>query len=105
MRKGIIYKITDNTNNNCYYGATIQPLFKRKAGHKRDFKRYLNGGYKDKKQGQYSYSAIDIFKNNNYSYEIVEELETDRDKKDLLERELFYIRTFPCVNKLGKVLY
>ena len=48
MRKGIIYKITDNTNNNCYYGATIQQLHRRKAGHKRDFKRYMKGGYKDK---------------------------------------------------------
>tara|TARA_R100000278_G_scaffold117433_1_gene97404 strand:- start:1588 stop:1905 length:318 start_codon:yes stop_codon:yes gene_type:complete len=102
MRKGIIYKIIDNSNNNCYYGATIQQLHVRKAGHKRDFKRYMKGGYKDKKQGQYTYSAIDIFKNNNYSYEIVEEIETDRDKKELLERELYYIRNFPCVNKLGK---
>ena len=103
MRKGIIYKITDNTNDNCYYGATIQRLHQRISGHKRDYKRYCNGGYKNKSQSQYTYSAIDIFKNNNYSYEIVEEIETDENKKELLDRELFYIRTCPCVNISGKI--
>lgn len=105
MRKGIVYKITDNTNDNCYYGATIQELHQRKSGHKRDFKRYMNGGYKNKTKAQYTYSACDIFKNNNYSFEIIEVVETDREKTELLERELYYIRNFPCVNKLGKVLY
>ena len=47
-------------------------------------------------------TAIDIFKNDNFSYEVLEEIETDQDKKELLERELYYIRNFPCVNKLGK---
>lgn len=99
MRKGIIYKITDNTNNDCYYGATIQSLHARISGHKRDFKRYCNGGYRNKLKSHYCYTATKIFKNDDFKYDIVEEIETDNDKKQLLERELYYIENFPCVNK------
>lgn len=103
MRKGIIYKITDNTNSNCYYGATIQSLSNRKSGHKRDYNRYCLGGYKNKKIGDYSYTACQIFKNNNFTFEIVEKMDTDLDRQNLLERELYYIRNFKCVNKIGKL--
>ena len=103
MRTGIIYKIIDNTNSNCYYGATIQTLSQRKGGHLRDYSRYCNGGFKNKPGSDYSYTACEIFKNNDYTFEIMEEMETDFEKKVLLERELYYIQNFKCVNKLGKL--
>lgn len=102
MRTGIIYKIVDNTNLNCYYGATIQKISARKGGHKRDYKRYCAGGYNNKPASSFSYTACEIFKNNDYTFEIMEQMETDLSKSNLLEREKYYIQNFPCVNKIGK---
>jgi len=91
MVLGIIYKITCKDTNDVYYGSTTQRLCNRKANHIQDVKNYDNG----KKSQCASYNII---KNNNYSFEKVEELVCDT-RKDLLARERFYIENNSCVNK------
>lgn len=96
MRTGIIYKIIDNTNSKCYYGATIQKMYNRKAGHKRDYKRYLKGE-------TFYTTACDIFDNNNFEFHIIETIENDNInelKKQLTKLERFYIENNECVNKV-----
>lgn len=84
---GIIYKITDNTNDNVYYGSTIRKLSERKAEHKYQYKQYCEG-----KRG--FTTAYDILKNNDWKIELVEEC-TD----DLVKRERWYIENNECLNK------
>ena len=89
--KGRIYRILDNTNGNVYYGSTTQEINKRLIHHKTNYIRYLDG--------KYGYTtSFGIIKNNDYNFELVEEkyLET---KRDLHERERYYIENFDCVNK------
>ena len=88
---GKIYKLIDLTTKNIYYGSTCQILKDRKAQHKKDYKGYLKG----KRQYRKSY---DIIKNNNYTIELVEEFKCNN-KKELLERERYYITNNDCINK------
>ena len=85
---GIIYKITDNTNNNIYVGSSKQTLKLREQNHKRLYKSYLKGG----SIKGYT-SSFEILKNNNYIFEVIEE--TD----DLKIREQYWIENIDCINK------
>lgn len=89
--KGVVYRIYDNTNGNVYYGSTIQTLSNRIAGHRTSYKKYLNGTY-------HYVKSIDIIKNGDYSYNIVEEVEFET-KYELHNRERYYIENNECVNK------
>lgn len=84
-----IYKITDNTNDNVYFGSTKKSLAERRAKHKYHYKKYLEGKFK------YITSFI-IIKNDDYIFEIVEEV---KNKEDLKIRERYYIDNNKCVNK------
>jgi len=76
-----IYKIVDNTNGNVYVGITSQILYKRISSHRNDFKI-----------GNYC-SSQEIFKNDDWYYEVIEE--TD-DKS----REKYWIQnTLNCINQ------
>ena len=76
-----IYRITDNTNGNCYVGQTTQKLNDRIIDHKSTFKR-----------GESNCSSKLILKNNDWKYEQIEE--TD-DKT----REGYWIQNSPnCIN-------
>ena len=88
---GKIYKLTDNTTKNIYYGSTCQLLKERISQHKKDYKGYLKG----KRHYRKSY---DIIKNNNYTIELVEEFKSNN-KKELLERERYYIENNNCINE------
>ena len=77
--KAYIYKIYDNTNGNVYYGSTKQLLCKRIAGHRADYKKYLNEKFAYVK-------SFDILKNNDYSYCVVEEVEYEN-KWELLDNK------------------
>jgi len=80
---GYVYKICDNTNNNVYYGSTTRTLNIRLSKHKNN---------------NNCCCSQSILKNNNYIMILVETIEF-QDKKELLERERYYIQNYPCINK------
>ena len=90
---GKIYKITDNTNGNVYYGSTQKSLNRRLSDHKYDYKRR-------EKEGNVRTSSI-IICNNDYKMELVEDFPCNS-RKELEERESYYINNFECINKMKK---
>jgi len=89
---GKIYKISDNTNGNVYYGSTTLSLSQRLADHNRDYnysqisKKYV--------------TSFEILKNGNYTITLVEDVPCERKEQLLIIRERFYIENNPCVNKI-----
>ena len=80
-----IYKLIDNTNNNVYIGQT-KDLKQRIYNH--------NYHYKNPEKVQRLCSSTEIFKNNDWTFQLIEE--TD-DKS----REIYWIKnTRNCINKL-----
>jgi hypothetical protein len=79
---GKIYKLICNTTNLIYYGSTTQKLSSRLAQHRN------NNLTKSK----------EIIENNNYIIELVENYSCNS-KKELEERERFYIENNECINK------
>ena len=73
----IIYKITDNTNGNVYYGKTIRTLKVRMVEHKSRGNRCVN----------------QIIVNGDYTAEVVEENATN-------ESERWWIENNKCINKI-----
>ena len=91
-----IYKIVDNTNDNIYIGSTCKTLKTRLSEHKSDYKRFLKGVYGYTK-------SFDIIKNNDYNIELLEDCNI-KTKKELFERERFFIENNECLNKNIPVL-
>ena len=90
--QGKIYKIIDNTNGNVYYGSTTKKyLCDRISGHRSDCKKYLENNTK------YCSSFI-VLKNNDYQVILIENYPCEN-KKQLLERERYYIENNECINK------
>ena len=88
--KGKIYKLTTIHNPNLvYYGSTINPLCKRKGGHKEKFKL-----------GDLSCKSSQLFQLgiNDVKITLVENV-ICVSKEELLQRERFYIENNNCVNK------
>jgi len=90
---GKIYKITDNTNGNVYYGSTQKTLNRRLSDHKYDYKRR-------EKEGNVRTSSK-IICNNDFTMELVENFPCSS-RKELEERESYYINNFECINKAKK---
>lgn len=90
-REGKIYKLIDETNGNIYIGSTTKTIEQRLLKHKNSYKCYLNG-----KQG-YTTSFI-ILENKNYKIELIE-LFACNNKRELINREGWYIRNLNCINK------
>jgi len=90
---GKIYKITDNTNGNVYYGSTQKPLNRRLSDHRYDYKRR-------EKEGNVRTSSI-IICNNDYTMDLVEAFPCSS-RKELEARESYYINNFECINKAKK---
>ena len=74
-----IYKIYCDENDDVYYGSTTQDLSLRLRQHK-----------------SLKYTSREIMKNT-YKIELVEEYPCET-KKQLNERERYYIENYPCVN-------
>ena len=88
--KGYIYKITDNTNDNVYYGSTVSSLSHRLSQHKSQFKSW--------KRGEKNYiSVFKIIENNDYRFECIEEVDVET-MFELKNRERYYIENNECVN-------
>ena len=85
-QNGKIYKITnEDMPGLVYYGSTICNLNKRLGNHKYDIKRSNN-------------SSKILFNTENYKIELVE-LYPCENRKELCEREGWYIRNNDCINK------
>ena len=91
LNNGKIYQIVDNTNNNKYIGSTCCSLKERLSKHKCDYKRFLKGLF-------HNIKSFDILKNGDYKIELLENCNI-KTKKELLERERFYVENNECVNK------
>jgi hypothetical protein len=89
--KGIIYKLECCITGEVYYGSTQQSLSKRMSEHKTKCKQWKEGkcGFVT------SYQIID---RGNYSYSLIETTECE-DRKQLEQRERFYIENNECINK------
>ncbi len=86
-----IYKLVSNSTDKVYIGSTCQSLTKRKAKHKDDYKRYLQGKCRYITSFQLvELGDIDIVLLENYSCNSQEELH---------KKERFYIEGNNCVNK------
>ena len=93
--KAKIYIIRSKQTDNVYYGCTIQTLSSRFSNHKADYKQWLNNNeYKHR----YT-SSFEIIKHGDAYIELVEEFEYEI-KEQLKEREGYWIRNNPCINKL-----
>jgi hypothetical protein len=83
-QKSKIYKITGGGLN--YYGSTIQTLHNRLQIHINDKKKNKNG------------SVNKILDTNDYQIELIENFPCNT-KKQLLEREKWWIQNNECINK------
>lgn len=81
--KGIIYEIKCNETNEIYIGSTTRPIKERIRKHIRND----------------NCCSMQILERNNYSVNILEELEFI-DTKELRIREQNYIDTIICINKI-----
>ena len=88
MRKGRIYKITNNINGKLYIGQTIYPLSYRYTNHLSDAR---NG------RGYAMASAIRKYGQNNFKIELVEECDEDQ----LNDLEVKYIKQYNSVTPNG----
>ena len=88
--KGKIYKLIDLTNNNIYIGSTRGDLKLRLSQHKSNYKRYLTNN-------KLYLTAFEIIKNDNYTIELLEDLNIDS-KEELFKKEREYIERLECVN-------
>ncbi len=88
---GKIYKIVDNTNDNCYIGSTCEPtLARRLAVHVSDYKRWL--------EYRKNYiSSYEIIKNGDYDIILIENFPCNS-KDELFARERYWTQNTNCVN-------
>lgn len=88
MRKGRIYKITNNINGKLYIGQTTYPLSYRYTNHLSDAR---NG------RGYAMASAIRKYGQNNFKIELIEECDEDQ----LNDLEVKYIKQYNSVAPNG----
>lgn len=83
-----IYKLINTTTNKVYYGSTTQSLKTRLREHK------CRRNYEKRETSKLLFNE-----NDNVVIELVEEVECNN-KKELHDRERFYIENNECVNKV-----
>ena len=83
--KGFIYKLYGDEHDLVYYGSTIQKLSTRLAGHRREIFSGASSRYLFHTGEPVKITLVEIV-----DYE---------DKLELKQRENYYIKNFPCVNK------
>jgi hypothetical protein len=89
---GKIYKIVDNTNDQCYVGSTCEPILARRlAKHVASYKCHLNGK-------QRYVSSYEILKNGDYDIVLIENFPCNN-RDELHARERYWTNEIPCVNK------
>jgi hypothetical protein len=96
----IVYAIYASPCHLPYYGSTIKTLAQRKASHKYDYKKSKEGIV-----GKCSaYILFDEVGVENCIFETVECLPDDFTKKQMLERERFWIQNNVCINQLRPII-
>lgn len=91
-QNGKIYCIRSHQTDKVYVGSTCQQLSARIAGHRRNYKSYLNG--KDRKV-----MSFDILQYDDAYIELIRNYPCSS-KEELLKEEGHYIRTTPnCINR------
>ncbi len=79
-----------NSTNKIYIGSTISDLIVRLSSHRHDFKIWKEG------IGNYI-SSCDVMENNDYDIHLIEDYPCEN-KKQLTQRERWYIENTECVN-------
>lgn len=74
-----------------YIGSTCNTLEERLKGHENDCKRFLD------KKSNHLISSIYVIFNNDYKIELIEDFPCNN-KKELLEKEYYYIDNIECIN-------
>jgi len=94
--RGSIYVLCAPNLGIHYIGSTTLPVCDRVAIHKSNYRRWLRGGC----EGYISCKSYQIFRDFDWSYDIIESGEYE-DKKSLLRQEAMWMRCeeFNCVNK------
>jgi hypothetical protein len=91
MINGKIYKIVSSQTEKVYVGSTTQTLEQRLSGHRRNYKKYLNG--------KYSFvTSFDIIKFDDNMIVLIENVVCNS-IDNLREREKYYIKSNDTVNK------
>ena len=90
-QNGSIYKIVDNLSDMVYYGSTIKTLPDRISNHKGHYLSYL---YK----GKNWCSSFYILMSNDYEIILIEKYPCNS-KKELTDREAYYIKNNSCIKK------
>jgi hypothetical protein len=86
MFVGKIYKLSNPENSKYYIGSTKQEnINNRLIQHKTRYSQYIRGSGK-------KYTAFEVLNNNNCKIELLEEVKYN-DKKELLDREKYHIRS------------
>jgi hypothetical protein len=93
--KGKIYKVVNTSNNECYYGSTVQPLSKRMGQHRASYKLYKEG----KCRAITSFDLFNKYGVENCSIVLVENYDC-KSKEELDKKERWYIENNECVNKV-----
>ena len=93
-----IYKIeplNPDHESDVYIGSTCEPsLAHRMAGHRRNYKRWQEG----KHNNLSSFKLFDKYSVENCNIFLIEEFPCET-KDQLRQRECYYIKNIPCVNK------
>jgi hypothetical protein len=90
---GKVYKIVDNTNDQCYVGSTCEPILARRlASHVSKYKSFLN-------EKQNYVTAFEVIKNGDYDIVLIENFPCNN-KDELFARERHWTNEIPCVNKI-----
>ena len=86
-----IYKVYSPSKNITYYGSTTHDLQKRLINHIRKYKYY--------KDGKTNYVSVnDVLEGNDAIIELVENFSCNN-RKELTDREGYYIKNNECINK------
>ena len=93
---GTIYNITDIAYAECYIGSTVQPVCNRMSEHRKDYKRFKNGG---KGMEYRSFVLFDKHGVENCKIELIESYPCES-REELTKREGYWIQLNEgCVNK------
>ena len=91
-QNGKIYCIRSHQTDDIYIGSTTQKLCVRMAGHRKDYKRFINNK-------THYYTSFDLCKYDDAYIELLEEYKCNN-KEELEKREGEIIRSMDCINKL-----
>ena len=86
MLYGIVYKVINKVNNNCYIGQTIKTLKERKRHHYKD--AHISKG------NVYFHNALKKYNEESFNWSILEHCDS---KEELDEMEFHYIKQFDYI--------